>query len=187
MSSSLLMAWLRVLQLKRRCKCCGSSIGFMWQLWYHNQHKKDWGGISPSTWKVLQGACHHIERTTIASDRQVHLPWKHSYAHWWWSQCQDCQSWCNIWPTMWKYLEKVGSDLAQSWKFTDLWCCQHYYTRVKLGQFTNGMPKNWTTSIQAVRELLKIKWQERIPDTEVLKRVKLQSVHSLLKFAQLRR
>ena len=33
-----------------------------------------------------------------------------------------------------------------------LWCCRHYYTHVKLGQFTNGMPKDWTTSIQAVLE-----------------------------------
>ena len=40
----------------------------------------------------------------IASGRQVHLPWKHiikSRAHWWWIQCQDCQSKCSIWPTTW--------------------------------------------------------------------------------------
>ena len=37
-----------------------------------------------------------------------------------------------------------------------------------------------------VRKLLKIKWQDRIPDTEVLKRVGMQSVHTLLKPAQLR-
>ena len=35
-------------------------------------------------------------------------------------------------------------------------------------------------------KLLKIKWQDRIPDTEVLKRAGLQSVHTLLKLAQLR-
>ena len=23
---------------------------------------------------------------------------------------------------------EVESDLNQSWKYTDLWCCQHYYT-----------------------------------------------------------
>ena len=34
--------------------------------------------------------------------------------------------------------------------------------------------------------LLKIKWQDRIPDTEVLKRAGMQSVHTLLKLAQLR-
>ena len=36
------------------------------------------------------------------------------------------------------------------------------------------------------RRLLKIKWQDRIPDTAVLKRAGMQSVHTLLKLAQLR-
>ena len=36
-----------------------------------------------------------------------------------------------------------------------------------------------------LRKLLKIKWQDRIPDTEVLKRAGMQSVHTLLKLAQL--
>ena len=36
------------------------------------------------------------------------------------------------------------------------------------------------------RKPLKIKWQDRIPDTEVLKRARMQSVHTLLKLAQLR-
>ena len=38
-----------------------------------------------------------------------------------------------------------------------------------------------------LRKLLKIKWQDRIPDTEVLKRAMMQSVHTLLNLAQLRR
>ena len=37
-----------------------------------------------------------------------------------------------------------------------------------------------------LRKLLKIKWQYRIPDTEVLKRAGMQSVHTLLKLEQLR-
>ena len=37
-----------------------------------------------------------------------------------------------------------------------------------------------------LRKLLKIKWQDRIPVTEVLKRAGMQSVHTLLKLAQLR-
>ena len=37
-----------------------------------------------------------------------------------------------------------------------------------------------------LRKLLKIKWQDKIPDTEVLKRAEMQSVLTLLKFAQLR-
>ena len=37
-----------------------------------------------------------------------------------------------------------------------------------------------------LRKLLKTKWQDRIPDTEVLKRAGMQSVHTLLKLAELR-
>ena len=37
-----------------------------------------------------------------------------------------------------------------------------------------------------LRKLLKIKWQDSIRDTEVLKSAGMQSVHTLLKFAQLR-
>ena len=37
-----------------------------------------------------------------------------------------------------------------------------------------------------LRKLLKIKWQDRIRDTEVLKRAGMQSVHTLLKLAKLR-
>ena len=47
---------------------------------------------------------------------------------------------------------EVESDLTQSWKYTDRWCCQHYYTHAKLGQFTNSMPKDWTISEPAVLE-----------------------------------
>ena len=37
-----------------------------------------------------------------------------------------------------------------------------------------------------LRKLLKIKWQDRIPNTEVLKRAGMQSVHTLLNLAQLK-
>ena len=37
-----------------------------------------------------------------------------------------------------------------------------------------------------MRKILKIRWQDKIPDTEVLKKAKMQSVHTLLKLAQLR-
>ena len=40
--------------------------------------------------------------------------------------------------------------------------------------------------LSCLRKLLKIRWQDKIPDTEVLKKAKLQSVHTLLKLAQLR-
>ena len=47
---------------------------------------------------------------------------------------------------------EVESDLTESCKSTDPRCRQHYYTHAKLGQFTNGMPKDRTTSIQDVLE-----------------------------------
>ena len=37
----------------------------------HNQHQKDRGGLSTSTWQALQGAHHYSERSKIASGRQV--------------------------------------------------------------------------------------------------------------------
>ena len=37
--------------------------------------------ISAITWKALQGAYHHSDRSRIASGRQVHLPWKHIVKH----------------------------------------------------------------------------------------------------------
>ena len=37
-----------------------------------------------------------------------------------------------------------------------------------------------------LRKLLKIKWQDRIPDTEFLKRAGMQSIHTLVKLAHLR-
>ena len=51
---------------------------------------------------------------------------------------------------------------------------QHYAKR--LNHFNNSCH----------RKLVKIKWQDRIPDTEVLKRAGMQSVHTLLKSTQLR-
>ena len=62
---------------RENAKRCGSSIWFMWQLWSHNQNQIDWSSISASTWKALQGAYHHSERSTTASGKQVHLLWKH--------------------------------------------------------------------------------------------------------------
>ena len=41
--------------------------------------------------------------------------------------------------------------------------------------------------LSCMRKILKIRWQDKIPDTEVLKKAKMQSVHTLLKLAQLRR
>ena len=40
--------------------------------------------------------------------------------------------------------------------------------------------------LSCLRKILKIRWQDKIPDTEVLKKAKMQSVHTLLNLAQLR-
>ena len=40
--------------------------------------------------------------------------------------------------------------------------------------------------LSCLRKILKIRWKDKISDTEVLKKAKMQSVHTLLKLAQLR-
>ena len=40
--------------------------------------------------------------------------------------------------------------------------------------------------LSCLRKLLKIRWEDKIPDTEVLKKANMQSIHTLLKLAQLR-
>ena len=40
--------------------------------------------------------------------------------------------------------------------------------------------------LSCLRKILKIRWQDKIPDAEVLKKAKMHSVHTLLKLAQLR-
>ena len=40
--------------------------------------------------------------------------------------------------------------------------------------------------LSCLRKILKIRWQDKIPDTEVLKKEKTQSVYTLLNLAQLR-
>ena len=47
---------------------------------------------------------------------------------------------------------EVESGLTQSWKSTKLWRWQHYCMHAKRGLFTNGMLKDWATSIQAALE-----------------------------------
>ena len=38
--------------------------------------------------------------------------------------------------------DRSGIRLDTKLKEYSQWCCQHYYTHAKLGQFTNGMPKD---------------------------------------------
>ena len=82
---------------------------------------------------------------------------------------------------------EVESGLTQSWNSIKLWCCQHNCMHAKRGEFTNSTTKKLNHfHTCCLRKLLKIKWQDRIPDTEVLNRAGMQSVHTLLlKLAQL--
>ena len=55
------------------------------------------------------------------------------------------------------------------------------------GQYTNAITKRLNHYfLSSLRLLLKIRWHGKIPDTEVLKRAKMQSVHTQLKLAQIR-
>ena len=63
---------------------------------------------------------------------------------------------------------------------TLLYACETWTVYQRLAKRLN----HFHTS--CLRKLLKIKWQDRIPDTEVLKKTRMQSVHTLLKLAQLR-
>ena len=85
----------------------------------------------------------------------------------------------------------VESDVTQSGKYTDLWCCQHCFTHAKYFSYFFWTVYHWHAKrlnhfhTSCLRKLLKIKWQDRILGTEVLKRAGMQSVHTLLKLAQL--
>ena len=77
---------------------------------------------------------------------------------------------------------EMGSDLILSLKSTRLLYCQPSYMHVGPGQYT----KHNHFHLSCLRKILKIRWQDKIPDTEVLKKAKMQSVHILLKLVQLR-
>ena len=120
----------------------------MWQLWFHNEHQKDCVVYKPEP-----GKPYNEPTITVKSGRQVHLSWKHIV------RCLMMRSMSGL-PKLVQHLVdyvevfwiELESYSTQSWKSTELWCCQQYYTHMTLGQFTNGMPKDWTTSIQAVLE-----------------------------------
>ena len=136
----LLMTWQRVLQQKMQ-KRCGSNIWFKWQLWSHNQHKKDWGDISATIWKPLQPLqqiYHHSERTVFAGVRQVHLPWNQARFYELCtliSQCQAWQSWCAFGRLCGSIWDPKGSRLVTKHKVNRSMVCQQYYTDVKRERF----------------------------------------------------
>ena len=86
----------------------------------------------------------------------------------------------------------VWSDLILSCKSTRLLYRQPSYMHVRPGQYTNAKKLNAHAKklnhfhLSCLRKILKIRWQAKIPDTEVLRKAKMQSVHTLLNLAQLR-
>ena len=153
----------------------------MWQLWSHNQHKKNCGSISASTWKALQGAYHHSERSTTASGRQVHLPLKHIDDEVNARIAKASAAFGGLRGRIW---DRSGIRLDTKLKVYRsvvlpilLYACETWTVYQRHSKRLN----HFHTS--CLRKLLKIKWQDRIPDTEVLKRAGMQSIH-LLKLAQ---
>ena len=80
--------------------------------------------------------------------------------------------------------DRSGIRLDKSWKVyrsvvlpTLLYTCETWTVYQRHAKRLN----HFHTS--CLRKLLKIKWQDRIPDTEILKRAGMQSVHTLLKLA----
>ena len=63
---------------------------------------------------------------------------------------------------------------------TLLYACEHWTVYQRHAKRLNHFHTSY------LKKLLKIKWQDGISDTEVLKRAGMQSVHTLLKLAQLR-
>ena len=79
---------------------------------------------------------------------------------------------------------EVESDLTQSWKSTDLCCFANTILRREKLAWTVYLRhakrlNHFHTS--CLRKLLKIKWQDGIPDTEVLKRAGIQTENGTVK------
>ena len=108
-------------------------------------------------------------------------------AHWWWSQCQDCQTSAAFGRLHRSILDRSGIRLDTKLKLyisvvgpTQVYACETWTVYQRHAKRLN----HFHTS--CFRKLLKIKWQDRIPDTEVLKKTRMQNLHTLLKLAQLR-
>ena len=88
------------------------------------------------------------EPTITVNDQRLHVVDKFTYL------CQEsCTLMMKSMPGLPKLVQhladymvmfgiEVNSGLTQSWKSTELWCCQHYCMHATHGQFTNGTPKD---------------------------------------------
>ena len=81
-------------------------------------------------------------------------------------------------------MQMSGSVMELSLTPTRLWYCQPYSETWT--EYQRHAKRFNHFHLSCLRKLLKIKWQDKIPDTEVLKKVGMQSVYTVLKLAQLR-
>ena len=79
---------------------------------------------------------------------------------------------------------EVESALTHIWKSTKL--STLFYARETWTVYQRYVKRLNHFHTSCLKQLLKIKWQDRIPDTEVLKKAGMQSIHTLLKLPQLR-
>ena len=162
----------------------------MWQLWSHNQHQKDWGSISASTGKPYK------EPAITVKGQRLQVVDKFTYLGSTLSRVVHIDDEVNariakasaafgrLRGSIW---DRSGIRLDTKLKVyrsvvlpTLLYACETWTVYQRHAKRLH----HFHTS--CLRKLLKIKWEDRIPDTEVLKRARMQSVHTLLKLAQLR-
>ena len=66
------------------------------------------------------------------------------------------------------------------------WYCQPSCMHVTWTPYQRQQRDLTISTLVVFRKLLKIKWQDKIPDIKVLKKAGMQSMHATLKLAQLR-
>ena len=150
--------------------------------------KKERGGLSTSTWQALHGAHHYSEMSKIASGSQVHLPRKSRVVHIDVVNARIPKASAAFGRLRGSVSDRSGIGLDTKLKVnravvlpTLLYACETWTVYQRHAERLN----HFYTS--CLRKLLKIKWQDRISDTEVLKRARIQSVYILLKLPQLKR
>ena len=144
MSSSLLMTWQGVLQQKRRRKVSDSCDSFdltisikMTEMVYQPTPDKPY---KEPTITVTGQRLQVVDKFTYLGrtlPRVVHIDDEVNAR-----MAKASAAFGRLRGSVW------DRSLTQSRKSTNLWCCQHYCMHAKRGQFTNGMPKDWTISIQ---------------------------------------
>ena len=86
----------------------------------------------------------------------------------------DCKSQFGILQTLRKFLDKTKLKVYKAVVLPSLFYACETWTVYK-----RHAKKLNTFNLSCLRKLLKIKWQDKILDTEVLKKAGMQSVHTL--------